>query len=139
MKVENEDYGPSPLDFMDEDDSIDKIIMFQVNDILTDIFIETRKTAYIDNEVKDPLIPKGLIALFVIHFCHISDGRGTPFEDLELAYEENINYVRREYTVKISEHVNNHIRETVEKDLEIVVTVIPKEKDEIMRAHLDNT
>ena len=120
-------------DFLyDDDDGIDKIIMFEVNDTVTDLFVETKKRAYIDNEVEEPELPKGLVGLLIIHFCHISDGRQTPFEDLEITYHENINYVRKEYTVPISEHVNEKIRKTIEKDVEIIISVIPTERDESM-------
>ena len=47
MKDENENYEGYPdLDFLeDEDDGINKIIMVEVNDTTTDIFLETKKMA----------------------------------------------------------------------------------------------
>ena len=134
MKDENENYEGYPdLDFLeDEDDGINKIIMVEVNDTTTDIFLETKKMAYIDNEVAEPMLPKGLVGLLVIHFSYISDGIQTPFDELEIVYHENINYVRKEYTVPISEHVNEKIRKTIEKDAEIIISIIPTQRDEIM-------
>ena len=60
MKDENENYEGYPdLDFLeDEDDGINKIIMVEVNDTTTDIFLETKKMAYIDNEVAEPMLPR---------------------------------------------------------------------------------
>jgi len=141
MKDENENYEGYPdLDFLeDEDDGINKIIMVEVNDTTTDIFLETKKMAYIDNEVAEPILPKGLVGLLVIHFSHISDGKQTPFEELEIVYHENINYVRKEYTVPISEHVNGKIRKTIEKDAEIIISIIPTQRDEIMIKCLEET
>lgn len=141
MKDENENYEGYPdLDFLDdEDDGINKIIMVEVNDTTTDIFLETKKMAYIDNEVAEPMLPKGLVGLLVIHFSHISDGIQTPFEELEIVYHENINYVRKEYTVPISEHVNEKIRKTIEKDAEIIISIIPTQRDEIMIKCLEET
>ena len=45
MKDENENYEGYPdLDFLeDEDDGINKIIVVEVNDTTTDIFLETKK------------------------------------------------------------------------------------------------
>ena len=141
MKDENENYEGYPdLDFLeDEDDGINKIIMVEVNDTTTDIFLETKKMAYIDNEVAEPMLPKGLVGLLVIHFSYISDGIQTPFEELEIVYHENINYVRKEYTVPISEHVNEKIRKTIEKDAEIIISIIPTQRDEIMIKCLEET
>ncbi len=141
MKDENENYEGYPdLDFLeDEDDGINKIIMVEVNDTTTDIFLETKKMAYIDNEVAEPMLPKGLVGLLVIHFSYISDGIQTPFDELEIVYHENINYVRKEYTVPISEHVNEKIRKTIEKDAEIIISIIPTQRDEIMIRCLEDT
>ena len=141
MKEENENYEGYPdLDFLeDEDDGINKIIMVEVNDTTTDIFLETKKMAYIDNEVAEPMLPKGLVGLLVIHFSYISDGIQTPFDELEIVYHENINYVRKEYTVPISEHVNEKIRKTIEKDAEIIISIIPTQRDEIMIKCLEET
>ena len=141
MKDENENYEGYPdLDFLeDEDDGINKIIMVEVNDTTTDIFLETKKMAYIDNEVAEPILPKGLVGLLVIHFSYISDGMQTPFDELEIIYHENINYVRKEYTVPISEHVNEKIRKTIEKDAEIIISIIPTQRDEIMIKCLEET
>lgn len=141
MKDENENYEGYPdLDFLeDEDDGINKIIMVEVNDTTTDIFLETKKMAYIDNEVAEPMLPKGLVGLLVIHFSYISDGIQTPFDELEIVYHENINYVRKEYTVPISEHVNGKIRKTIEKDAEIIISIIPTQRDEIMIKCLEDT
>ena len=141
MKEENENYEGYPnLDFLeDEDDAINKIIMVEVNDTTTDIFLETKKMAYIDNEVAEPMLPKGLVGLLVIHFSYISDGIQTPFDELEIVYHENINYVRKEYTVPISEHVNEKIRKTIEKDAEIIISIIPTQRDEIMIKCLEET
>ena len=141
MKDENENYEGYPdLDFLaDEDDGINKIIMVEVNDTTTDIFLETKKMAYIDNEVAEPMLPKGLVGLLVIHFSYISDGIQTPFDELEIVYHENINYVRKEYTVPISEHVNGKIRKTIEKDAEIIISIIPTQRDEIMIKCLEET
>ena len=141
MKDENENYEGYPdLDFLeDEDDGINKIIMVEVNDTTTDIFLETKKMAYIDNEVAEPMLPKGLVGLLVIHFSYISDGIQTPFDELEIVYHENINYVRKEYTVPISEHVNEKIRKTIEKDAEIIISIIPTQRDEIMIRCLEET
>lgn len=141
MKDENENYEGYPdLDFLeDEDDGINKIIMVEVNDTTTDIFLETKKMAYIDNEVAEPILPKGLVGLLVIHFSYISDGIQTPFDELEIVYHENINYVRKEYTVPISEHVNGKIRKTIEKDAEIIISIIPTQRDEIMIKCLEET
>ncbi len=141
MKDENENYEGYPdLDFLeDEDDGINKIIMVEVNDTTTDIFLETKKMAYIDNEVAEPILPKGLVGLLVIHFSYISDGIQTPFDELEIVYHENINYVRKEYTVPISEHVNEKIRKTIEKDAEIIISIIPTQRDEIMIKCLEET
>lgn len=141
MKDENENYEGYPdLDFLeDEDDGINKIIMVEVNDTTTDIFLETKKMAYIDNEVAEPILPKGLVGLLVIHFSYISDGMQTPFDELEIVYHENINYVRKEYTVPISEHVNEKIRKTIEKDAEIIISIIPTQRDEIMIKCLEET
>ncbi len=141
MKDENENYEGYPdLDFLeDEDDGINKIIMVEVNDTTTDIFLETKKMAYIDNEVAEPILPKGLVGLLVIHFSYISDGIQTPFDELEIVYHENINYVRKEYTVPISEHVNENIRKTIEKDAEIIISLIPTQRDEIMIKCLEET
>ena len=127
MKDENENYEGYPdLDFLeDEDDGINKIIVVEVNDTTTDIFLETKKMAYIDNEVAEPMLPKGLVGLLVIHFSYISDGI--------------INYVRKEYTVPISEHVNEKIRKTIEKDAEIIISIIPTQRDEIMIKCLEET
>ena len=131
MKDENENYEGYPdLDFLeDEDDGINKIIMVEVNDTTTDIFLETKKMAYIDNEVAEPMLPKGLVGLLVIHFSYISDGIQTPFDELEIVYHENINYVRKEYTV----------RKTIEKDAEIIISIIPTQRDEIMIKCLEET
>lgn len=139
--MKNENYEGYPnLDFLeDEDDGINKIIVVEVNDTTTDIFLETKKMAYIDNEVAEPILPKGLVGLLVIHFSHISDGKQTPFEELEIVYHENINYVRKEYTVPISEHVNGKIRKTIEKDAEIIISIIPTQRDEIMIKCLEET
>ncbi len=141
MKNENENYEGYPdLDFLeDEDDGINKIIVVEVNDTTTDIFLETKKMAYIDNEVAEPMLPKGLVGLLVIHFSYISDGIQTPFDELEIVYHENINYVRKEYTVPISEHVNEKIRKTIEKDAEIIISIIPTQRDEIMIKCLEET
>jgi hypothetical protein len=141
MKDENENYEGYPdLDFLeDEDDGINKIIVVEVNDTTTDIFLETKKMAYIDNEVAEPMLPKGLVGLLVIHFSYISDGIQTPFDELEIVYHENINYVRKEYTVPISEHVNEKIRKTIEKDAEIIISIIPTQRDEIMIKCLEET
>lgn len=141
MKDENENYEGYPdLDFLeDEDDGINKIIMVEVNDTTTDIFLETKKMAYIDNEVAEPILPKGLVGLLVIHFSYISDGIQTPFDELEIVYHENINYVRKEYTVPISEHVNEKIRKTIGKDAEIIISIIPTQRDEIMIKCLEET
>ncbi len=141
MKDENENYEGYPdLDFLeDEDDGINKIIVVEVNDTTTDIFLETKKMAYIDNEVAEPILPKGLVGLLVIHFSYISDGIQTPFDELEIVYHENINYVRKEYTVPISEHVNEKIRKTIEKDAEIIISIIPTQRDEIMIKCLEET
>lgn len=141
MKDENENYEGYPdLDFLeDEDDGINKIIVVEVNDTTTDIFLETKKMAYIDNEVAEPMLPKGLVGLLVIHFSYISDGIQTPFDELEIIYHENINYVRKEYTVPISEHVNEKIRKTIEKDAEIIISIIPTQRDEIMIKCLEET
>ncbi|MDO5827847.1 MAG: hypothetical protein Q4Q19_06270 [Methanobrevibacter sp.] len=141
MKDENENYEGYPdLDFLeDEDDGINKIIVVEVNDTTTDIFLETKKMAYIDNEVAEPMLPKGLVGLLVIHFSYISDGMQTPFDELEIVYHENINYVRKEYTVPISEHVNEKIRKTIEKDAEIIISIIPTQRDEIMIKRLEET
>ena len=141
MKDENENYEGYPdLDFLeDEDDGINKIIVVEVNDTTTDIFLETKKMAYIDNEVAEPILPKGLVGLLVIHFSYISDGMQTPFDELEIVYHENINYVRKEYTVPISEHVNGKIRKTIEKDAEIIISIIPTQRDEIMIRCLEDT
>ena len=141
MKDENENYEGYPdLDFLeDEDDGINKIIVVEVNDTTTDIFLETKKMAYIDNEVAEPMLPKGLVGLLVIHFSYISDGMQTPFDELEIVYHENINYVRKEYTVPISEHVNGKIRKTIEKDAEIIISIIPTQRDEIMIKCLEET
>lgn len=141
MKDENENYEGYPdLDFLeDEDDGINKIIVVEVNDTTTDIFLETKKMAYIDNEVAEPILPKGLVGLLVIHFSYISDGMQTPFDELEIVYHENINYVRKEYTVPISEHVNGKIRKTIEKDAEIIISIIPTQRDEIMIKCLEET
>lgn len=141
MKDENENYEGYPdLDFLeDEDDGINKIIVVEVNDTTTDIFLETKKMAYIDNEVAEPILPKGLVGLLVIHFSYISDGMQTPFDELEIVYHENINYVRKEYTVPISEHVNEKIRKTIEKDAEIIISIIPTQRDEIMIKCLEET
>lgn len=141
MKDENENYEGYPdLDFLeDEDDGINKIIVVEVNDTTTDIFLETKKMAYIDNEVAEPMLPKGLVGLLVIHFSYISDGMPTPFDELEIVYHENINYVRKEYTVPISEHVNGKIRKTIEKDAEIIISIIPTQRDEIMIKCLEET
>jgi hypothetical protein len=141
MKEENENYEGYPdLDFLeDEDDGINKIIVVEVNDTTTDIFLETKKMAYIDNEVAEPMLPKGLVGLLVIHFSYISDGIQTPFDELEIVYHENINYVRKEYTVPISEHVNEKIRKTIEKDAEIIISIIPTQRDEIMIKCLEET
>ncbi len=141
MKDENENYEGYPdLDFLeDEDDGINRIIMVEVNDTTTDIFLETKKMAYIDNEVAEPMLPKGLVGLLVIHFSYISDGIQTPFDELEIVYHENINYVRKEYTVPISEHVNEKIRKTIEKDAEIIISIIPTQRDEIMIKCLEET
>lgn len=141
MKDENENYEGYPdLDFLeDEDDGINKIIMVEVNDTTTDIFLETKKMAYIDNEVAEPILPKGLVGLLAIHFSYISDGIQTPFDELEIVYHENINYVRKEYTVPISEHVNEKIRKTIEKDAEIIISIIPTQRDEIMIKCLEET
>lgn len=141
MKDENENYEDYPdLDFLeDEDDGINKIIVVEVNDTTTDIFLETKKMAYIDNEVAEPMLPKGLVGLLVIHFSYISDGIQTPFDELEIVYHENINYVRKEYTVPISEHVNEKIRKTIEKDAEIIISIIPTQRDEIMIKCLEET
>jgi hypothetical protein len=141
MKDENENYEGYPdLDFLeDEDDGINKIIVVEVNDTTTDIFLETKKMAYIDNEVAEPMLPKGLVGLLVIHFSYISDGIQTPFDELEIVYPENINYVRKEYTVPISEHVNEKIRKTIEKDAEIIISIIPTQRDEIMIKCLEET
>ena len=141
MKDENENYEGYPdLDFLeDEDDGINKIIMVEVNDTTTDIFLETKKMAYIDYEVAEPMLPKGLVGLLVIHFSYISDGIQTPFDELEIVYHENINYVRKEYTVPISEHVNEKIRKTIEKDAEIIISIIPTQRDEIMIKCLEET
>lgn len=141
MKEENENYEGYPdLDFLeDEDDGINKIIVVEVNDTTTDIFLETKKMAYIDNEVAEPMLPKGLVGLLVIHFSYISDGIQTPFDELEIVYHENINYVRKEYTVPISEHVNGKIRKTIEKDAEIIISIIPTQRDEIMIKCLEET
>lgn len=141
MKDENENYEGYPdLDFLeDEDDGINKIIVVEVNDTTTDIFLETKKMAYIDNEVAEPILPKGLVGLLVIHFSYISDGIQTPFDELEIVYHENINYVRKEYTVPISEHVNGKIRKTIEKDAEIIISIIPTQRDEIMIKCLEET
>jgi hypothetical protein len=141
MKDENQNYEGYPdLDFLeDEDDGINKIIMVEVNDTTTDIFLETKKMAYIDNEVAEPMLPKGLVGLLVIHFSYISDGIQTPFDELEIVYHENINYVRKEYTVPISEHVNEKIRKTIEKDAEIIISIIPTQRDEIMIKCLEET
>ena len=141
MKDENENYEGYPdLDFLeDEDDCINKIIVVEVNDTTTDIFLETKKMAYIDNEVAEPILPKGLVGLLVIHFSYISDGIQTPFDELEIVYHENINYVRKEYTVPISEHVNEKIRKTIEKDAEIIISIIPTQRDEIMIRCLEDT
>ncbi len=141
MKDENENYEGYPdLDFLeDEDDGINKIIMVEVNDTTTDIFLETKKMAYIDNEVAEPMLPKGLVGLLVIHFSYISDGIQTPFDELEIVYHENINYVRKEYTIPISEHVNEKIRKTIEKDAEIIISIIPTQRDEIMIKCLEET
>ena len=141
MKDENENYEGYPdLDFLeDEDDGINKIIMVEVNDTTTDIFLETKKMAYIDNEVAEPMLPKRLVGLLVIHFSYISDGIQTPFDELEIVYHENINYVRKEYTVPISEHVNEKIRKTIEKDAEIIISIIPTQRDEIMIKCLEET
>lgn len=141
MKNENENYEGYPdLDFLeDEDDGINKIIVVEVNDTTTDIFLETKKMAYIDNEVAEPILPKGLVGLLVIHFSYISDGIQTPFDELEIVYHENINYVRKEYTVPISEHVNEKIRKTIEKDAEIIISIIPTQRDEIMIKCLEET
>ena len=141
MKDENENYEGYPdLDFLeDEDDGINKIIMVEVNDTTTDIFLETKKMAYIDNEVAEPILPKGLVGLLAIHFSYISDGIQTPFDELEIVYHENINYVRKEYTVPISEHVNGKIRKTIEKDAEIIISIIPTQRDEIMIKCLEET
>ena len=141
MKDENENYEGYPdLDFLeDEDDGINKIIMVEVNDTTTDIFLETKKMAYIDNEVAEPMLPKGLVGLLVIHFSYIRDGIQTPFDELEIVYHENINYVRKEYTVPISEHVNEKIRKTIEKDAEIIISIIPTQRDEIMIKCLEET
>lgn len=141
MKDENENYEGYPdLDFLeDEDDGINKIIMVEVNDTTTDIFLETKKMAYIDNEVAEPMLPKGLVGLLVIHFSYISDGIQTPFDELEIVYHENINYVRKEYTVPISKHVNEKIRKTIEKDAEIIISIIPTQRDEIMIKCLEET
>jgi len=141
MKDENENYEGYPdLDFLeDEDDGINKIIVVEVNDTTTDIFLETKKMAYIDNEVAEPMLPKGLVGLLVIHFSYISDGIQTPFDELEIVYHENINYVRKEYTVPISEHVNGKIRKTIEKDAEIIISIIPTQRDEIMIKCLEET
>lgn len=141
MKNENENYEGYPdLDFLeDEDDGINKIIVVEVNDTTTDIFLETKKMAYIDNEVAEPMLPKGLVGLLVIHFSYISDGMQTPFDELEIVYHENINYVRKEYTVPISEHVNEKIRKTIEKDAEIIISIIPTQRDEIMIKCLEET
>lgn len=139
--MKNENYEGYPdLDFLeDEDDGINKIIMVEVNDTTTDIFLETKKMAYIDNEVAEPILPKGLVGLLVIHFSYISDGIQTPFDELEIVYHENINYVRKEYTVPISEHVNGKIRKTIEKDAEIIISIIPTQRDEIMIKCLEET
>lgn len=139
--MKNENYEGYPdLDFLeDEDDGINKIIMVEVNDTTTDIFLETKKMAYIDNEVAEPILPKGLVGLLVIHFSYISDGIQTPFDELEIVYHENINYVRKEYTVPISEHVNEKIRKTIEKDAEIIISIIPTQRDEIMIKCLEET
>lgn len=139
--MKNENYEGYPdLDFLeDEDDGINKIIMVEVNDTTTDIFLETKKMAYIDNEVAEPMLPKGLVGLLVIHFSYISDGIQTPFDELEIVYHENINYVRKEYTVPISEHVNEKIRKTIEKDAEIIISIIPTQRDEIMIKCLEET
>lgn len=141
MKDENENYEGYPdLDFLeDEDDGINKIIVVEVNDTTTDIFLETKKMAYIDNEVAEPILPKGLVGLLAIHFSYISDGIQTPFDELEIVYHENINYVRKEYTVPISEHVNGKIRKTIEKDAEIIISIIPTQRDEIMIKCLEET
>ena len=141
MKDENENYEGYPdLDFLeDEDDGINKIIVVEVNDTTTDIFLETKKMAYIDNEVAEPMLPKGLVGLLVIHFSYISDGIQTPFDELEIVYHENINYVRKEYTVPISEHVNEKIQKTIEKDAEIIISIIPTQRDEIMIKCLEET
>ena len=141
MKDENENYEGYPdLDFLeDEDDGINKIIVVEVNDTTTDIFLETKKMAYIDNEVAEPMLPKGLVGLLVIHFSYISDGIQTLFDELEIVYHENINYVRKEYTVPISEHVNEKIRKTIEKDAEIIISIIPTQRDEIMIKCLEET
>ena len=141
MKDENENYEGYPdLDFLeDEDDGINKIIVVEVNDTTTDIFLETKKMAYIDNEVAEPMLPKGLVGLLAIHFSYISDGIQTPFDELEIVYHENINYVRKEYTVPISEHVNGKIRKTIEKDAEIIISIIPTQRDEIMIKCLEET
>lgn len=139
--MKNENYEGYPdLDFLeDEDDGINKIIMVEVNDTTTDIFLETKKMAYIDNEVAEPILPKGLVGLLVIHFSYISDGIQTPFDELEIVYHENINYVRKEYTVPISKHVNEKIRKTIEKDAEIIISIIPTQRDEIMIKCLEET
>lgn len=139
--MKNENYEGYPnLDFLeDEDDGINKIIVVEVNDTTTDIFLETKKMAYIDNEVAEPILPKGLVGLLVIHFSYISDGMQTPFDELEIVYHENINYVRKEYTVPISEHVNGKIRKTIEKDAEIIISIIPTQRDEIMIKCLEET
>lgn len=139
--MKNENYEGYPdLDFLeDEDDGINKIIVVEVNDTTTDIFLETKKMAYIDNEVAEPMLPKGLVGLLVIHFSYISDGIQTPFDELEIVYHENINYVRKEYTVPISEHVNEKIRKTIEKDAEIIISIIPTQRDEIMIKCLEET
>ena len=85
------------------------------------------------------MLPKGLVGLLVIHFSYISDGIQTPFDELEIVYHENINYVRKEYTVPISEHVNGKIRKTIEKDAEIIISIIPTQRDEIMIKCLEET
>ena len=104
MKDENENYEGYPdLDFLeDEDDGINKIIMVEVNDTTTDIFLETKKMAYIDNEVAEPMLPKGLVGLLVIHFSYISG-------------------------------------KTIEKDAEIIISIIPTQRDEIMIKCLEET
>ena len=53
--MKNENYEGYPnLDFLeDEDDGINKIIMVEVNDTTTDIFLETKKNRHIFRNKKD--------------------------------------------------------------------------------------